>query len=925
MSDLEFSGGVDLSEAVTSIDAFATDAASRFEEMLVGFAGDLAGVLANPEPIQIEADASSIPVEVESAVSGLDTQVQVDADTTLAAAAASDLVGAIDAESASITIDADTTEAAAALDDLSGSLSGAGSAAAGSQGAVEGWGESAAVAGGAAALARGEVGGLGEVVTGTGLAAAATVGGVAALGVSVFELAQKGIEATSAEQRFTQALGEQAEAVENVQVGSLSADLAELGLQFGSTDADMQNATASVFQFAVNSGASREEAAKFTTEIAGLSARAVATKPSVGDLDDVMTRAAIGIGRTRTAAQLLNIGLSTTEVATRAATVAQQAGRSEVTAYDKSVAAAQISVERFGDTLGTTVAEGAKNAANEQKSLKAELSEMLEQIGKPLVAPLFDAIRESLPDVVAIAAPLGELGVAVLPAIAAAAAVAAPPLQLIADAIESVPEPALTAGAAIVVLAVAVDALTVSETAGVASAGLFAAAQTALAADVTLASVSMSTAIPVVGAFIAGYAGTMAVAHALGIETKSYADLTKTELTYAQHVATLSGKALRDGFQELITKADEASDGSIGPLAIKLLAFRDIAEANIVTAEQLAGSTDHNTYLYRGMIGVLRSVQAASHEATDTTGLDAYNAAVDTGVASLDDYAAALHNVATQQESAFATQLSAEKAQNAANDAIEAEAKALNDAAAAGFNDEDANKALRDASIATREAIVASADATDKQVTAVYGAAAGAAAHRQALIDLNATTTGPTHDAIQGLIDSLDKVKSPPPIVITADVSAALAAIATIEPALANTLAAETPEQRAATLEGIVYGSLGAEGAYVPASAGGSPWIVGEAGVDEVIVSPRDLPSAAANLQHLGVLDELFAQSVYTQGGTIYPQGAWSGGSGGSTRTGGGGEIRIDKVVLEQASTNPTREVMKAMRQLGRAATMAKL
>jgi hypothetical protein len=602
-------------------------------------ADDYAAALATALDTAAQLGAESIQSAID-AITTTPVDIPILADVAPATSEVTDLVAKVDAESAAISVDADTTQAVAAVDDLAAATDGAGSSASVASEKVSGLSVSTGQLAGVAGLAVGEVGGLKEASSLLGERTAVATTGALGLAVGFGELFHQGLNAVSAEERFNTALGEQAKAVQQVQIGSLNEDLFKLGATFGSADAAMRNATTSVYQFAINSGASKTQATQFADGIAAISARAVATKPSVGTLSDVMERAAIGIGRARTAASLLNIGLSTTEVNTRAADIAQQHGEASASAYDKSVAALQISIERFGPSLKQNITDGAENAANKEKALKAEFDNFLESAGKPLVMPALDLFKSAIPVGEDLGKVLSDVGTVAIPLLSGA-------LQILGPLIEPVLVSLIAFKAISIGSEVAVALLQQASAWGI----LGAEAQTSAAEQgLAVASMEVSWAsaqaaiIPGAIAFAAGFEGTMLAAHALGIEFTTYGELNKSEVDATNKASTLSGQALASAFDDLAHKAQDADSLGIGPLASRLKAFRDIAEQSLPKAAELADSTDHSTALYRGMESVLRSVIAAQHDqktSTDEAGssTNAQTVLNESAFGSLSDYA----------------------------------------------------------------------------------------------------------------------------------------------------------------------------------------------------------------------------------------------------------------------------------------------
>lgn len=400
--------------------------------------------------------ASSSAAEALAQSANVQPVVAVDADTTAAVEAIDKLTDDAAQVQPVVAVDADTGDAEQRLDDLASSAEEAGTAMEHGGEGGKSFAEGAALASGAAELATGHVGGLKEAVGGIEGVSGGAIAGVAALAAGAAELVHEGLNAESAVQRFNTIVGDLAERVEHVHVGTLSEDLGKLGRQFGSTEAEMQNTTASLVQFARNSGASDDAAVRFANNINALAARAVALNPALGNVADVADSMAVRLARGGRFAANFGIALTSSEVAARASADANGKASNELTIFEKAAAGAQIAAERYGSTIGKDVANGAENAANQQKALTAELKESLEEIGRPLVAPFLDVLRTAIPDVQQLGIILGQLAEAALPVIKTGLDLLVGPLQLVStlvqgftDAFKSLESEGTVAGAAI--------------------------------------------------------------------------------------------------------------------------------------------------------------------------------------------------------------------------------------------------------------------------------------------------------------------------------------------------------------------------------------------------------------------------------------------------------------------------------------------
>lgn len=255
------------------------------------------------------------------------------------------------------------------------------------------------------------------------------LGGVAAAfaGVAAFtdKAAESAINVQASLIRENQTFGEFSSAVEHIQVGSLNADLADLNFQLGSSTSQTRQAAATAGNLAKGFGLSGEKSAEFAAQVVALSARAVALNPSLGQVGDVAERLNIGLGRSRGLAQY-GISLSQSEINARASANAQGKLASELSPVEKAVAGAQLAVEKFGPSLKQNVADASLNPQIQMRQFQVQIQRTIAQIGQPLIAPLFDVIRESQPVLQEGIKLLGEVGKDTLPAIAEAAKDAAP-------------------------------------------------------------------------------------------------------------------------------------------------------------------------------------------------------------------------------------------------------------------------------------------------------------------------------------------------------------------------------------------------------------------------------------------------------------------------------------------------------------------
>ena len=159
---------------------------------------------------------------------------------------------------------------------------------------------------------------MGAAAGGLGGPLAGAAAGITALGATVGFLFAQGVEATGVLQRFDTVLGDMADEVLRVDVGDLNENLDDLAIKLGSDDEALRDASASLFQFGINSGASRQAAATFTKQIDALAARAVALNPALGSVGDVAESMALRIQRGGRFAATFQLSLTAAEIEARA-------------------------------------------------------------------------------------------------------------------------------------------------------------------------------------------------------------------------------------------------------------------------------------------------------------------------------------------------------------------------------------------------------------------------------------------------------------------------------------------------------------------------------------------------------------------------------------------------------------------------------
>ena len=365
-----------------------------------GFESELAaavGGIEQPVTLTAEADIADAEAEIDS-LDGAPVEVPVDADVDAAQ-------GEMDAWMASyfqveVSVDADVDTAQQEIDSIEGgdvtvTVNTEGTEQAKDQ--IDNLAGSTGQLGEVAQGAMGGMSGLGGAAGGAAQALGTTAVGVGVLAVGVYEVAQAGIEAESAMQRFEFVTGNLGDSVSSIDVGGLSGDIGELALKIGSSDEAMLNATASFVQFAQSSGAADDQIVQASDNINALALRAAAMNPALGDAGEVSGRLAAALARGGRATRQFGIDVSTAEINARALSNTGKQNAADLTQFERAAAGAQIAVERLGTSMGADFQEGSENAALKWQRMTESFGELQEVAGGkmlPFVEDVTSAITK---------------------------------------------------------------------------------------------------------------------------------------------------------------------------------------------------------------------------------------------------------------------------------------------------------------------------------------------------------------------------------------------------------------------------------------------------------------------------------------------------------------------------------------------------
>ncbi len=393
-----------IDEAVASADSEAV-----IEGETSGITASIDAAVADADAeVTVDADASSIPAEIDAAVDEAEATVTVEADTSAAVAEIGSLDDAVpDIE---IPVTADTSQATEAIEELG---EGAGGATQSVGGLTSSLGGLSAAQGIAAGGAGGLSSALGGVVGKAGPYGAAIAGTVGVLGAFF----TAGLDAEQVTKRFERTLGEFADEVDHINVGTLNGDISDLAVQLGTSDEELRNAATNIAEFGKNAGVAEGEVAATAEQILALGLRTRALNPDLGSAGENADRLTKALARGGRALAPFNIALTSSQIEARALQDNVGKTAATLTTYEKAAAGAALATEQLGASFADDFAAGLDDPKIKLAALKEEVSETIEAFGVPLVAPILDTLEALQPAAIGVATGMGEAVEAISPLI----------------------------------------------------------------------------------------------------------------------------------------------------------------------------------------------------------------------------------------------------------------------------------------------------------------------------------------------------------------------------------------------------------------------------------------------------------------------------------------------------------------------------
>lgn len=651
--------GVQLAQAVEAVAGTPIEPEVDAAAVTDGVDAALAAV---DSVVVVDADAAAVTGEVDAAVAGADSTVTVDADVS---AAEQSVAGIADTEPVIVPVEADVADAVVGVEQVGQAASTSSTEVAGLTGATSALGVAASGAGGSTR-------GLSAAVGSTGGTIAATAGAAAVFGSALTGLYSIGVRSAAAQQTFNAVLGQSAEAVNSIDVGGLNTDIAGLAQATGSGAAGTRNAAAALFQLGESSGTARPQVEQATEQILALAANAVATRPTLGQLGDVVGPLGNALARGGRAAARFGFDLQASEIQAEAVRLGLAETDGTVSQYARTVAGASLASQQLGDSIGENVANAGDNATIALRQVQRELDSLRAAAGRRLIEPVNEVLQAAVPIAGVFADTLSSLAVGVLPLVGGALAAISPPLQLLATALGAIPAPVLTGVAAFFALqavlpliGAGLDALAVGAYNAV---GALAALDVAAAANpVTLLAAGLAVAVT---AFVAFRGASGSAGAAADADRKRLQDLadTLTEAvgpsidTYTDAIKSAADEtpALDDALRNAGLSAQQFADivsgdvGAVGPTMANVFAqintlasggagaFEDIQGPLVDFAEDLNAAAEESLNLAVAQGQVPQEIADAAIEMNTAEGAGTnYAAALARARAETDAYVAA--------------------------------------------------------------------------------------------------------------------------------------------------------------------------------------------------------------------------------------------------------------------------------------------
>lgn len=253
-----------------------------------------------------------------------------------------------------------------------------------------------------------------------GLAAKGTSVALAAGVASITTFFAAAVQSESATISFNKTLGDLAPAIAQVNVAGLNIELAQLAQNLGSDDEAVLGVAQRFGLLGITSGAAAEDIALANNQLFAVAANLRSVNPSLGQLDEIASRAGQAFIRGGRAAASLGINLTSQEIRARAAELAGKDLNATLSQFELFAGGASLAAEQFGSQIERNVAAALENPVIALDNLRQILGDTFEELGKPFVVPVISLLRDGLPVFLGLAEVFAELAEGLLPILQAA-------------------------------------------------------------------------------------------------------------------------------------------------------------------------------------------------------------------------------------------------------------------------------------------------------------------------------------------------------------------------------------------------------------------------------------------------------------------------------------------------------------------------
>lgn len=302
-------------------------------------------------------------------------------------------------------------------------------------------------------------GGLAARVQGLGPSGIAGAAGIAAIGFGVDEFVKSGQRSLEGTNRLNRAFGEQADAVQKINVGGLDTDLKSLAISTGSSAAGLKIAVANFAELGKATGATSAETVSAGKNYLALANYIAATRPEMGGAEEVTRKLGTALRQGGRAALALGLPLNSAKEIAAAAAEKFGVAEASLSTFQKQSAALDLVMGRLGPSFKTNLDEGLQSPIVQLRSVEAQLKAVIAEAGREITPKFISALKDAEPVVDSLVKSLGGIAIGGIDALSGGLAALSPLLEGIAGILTAIPTPLLEVGGGMLVVSKAATLL----------------------------------------------------------------------------------------------------------------------------------------------------------------------------------------------------------------------------------------------------------------------------------------------------------------------------------------------------------------------------------------------------------------------------------------------------------------------------------